>query len=85
MCQAVPHEDDREKQGILCQIAINVGILSAQAISMPFSTPGTEAWRKISFISILVAGMQVSTFSQSDPADGYSLRIANHLRSAYRS
>ncbi|GAA5836664.1 hypothetical protein JCM3766R1_006983 [Sporobolomyces carnicolor] len=49
------------KIGILCQIAINVGILSAQAISMPFSTPGTEAWRKISFISILVAGMQIIT------------------------
>lgn len=45
--------------GILCQISINVGILSAQAISIPFSTPGTEAWRKISFLSILVAAFQV--------------------------
>ncbi|GAA5898566.1 uncharacterized protein JCM6883_003354 [Sporobolomyces salmoneus] len=49
------------KIGILCQIAINVGILSAQAISIPFSTPGTEAWRKIPFISILIAAFQIAT------------------------
>ncbi|GAA5961090.1 hypothetical protein JCM3765_006533 [Sporobolomyces pararoseus] len=49
------------KIGILCQIAINVGILSAQAISIPFSTPGTETWRKISFLSIIVATVQYGT------------------------
>ncbi|GAA5869243.1 hypothetical protein JCM16303_000405 [Sporobolomyces ruberrimus] len=49
------------KIGIVCQIAINVGILAAQGISIPFSTPGTRDWRKISFISILVAGVQLGT------------------------
>ncbi|GAA5982089.1 hypothetical protein JCM5350_000640 [Sporobolomyces pararoseus] len=49
------------KIGILCQIAINVGILSAQAISIPFSTPGTEAWRKISLLSIIIAAFQSGT------------------------
>ncbi|GAA5938342.1 uncharacterized protein JCM15063_000707 [Sporobolomyces koalae] len=47
------------KIGILCQIAINVGILTAQGISIPFSTPGTNDWRKISFISIVTAALQI--------------------------
>jgi len=45
--------------GILCQVAINVGILTAQGISIPFSTPGTGDWRKISFISVFTAALQV--------------------------
>ncbi|GAA5835580.1 hypothetical protein JCM5353_000899 [Sporobolomyces roseus] len=47
--------------GILCQVAINVGILTAQGISIPFSTPGTGDWRKISFISVFTAALQIGT------------------------
>ncbi|GAA6020365.1 hypothetical protein JCM11491_000326 [Sporobolomyces phaffii] len=49
------------KVGILCQISINLGILAAQGISIPFSTPGTEKWRRISFLSVIVAVVQFGT------------------------
>ncbi|GAA5824498.1 hypothetical protein JCM10212_000303 [Sporobolomyces blumeae] len=47
--------------GILCQVSINVGILLAQGVSIPLSTEGTGDWRKISFLSIFLAGFQIAT------------------------
>ncbi|GAA5975515.1 hypothetical protein JCM10908_005185 [Rhodotorula pacifica] len=47
--------------GILTQISINVGILAAQAFSIPLSKPMTGNWRIVQFISALLALAQIGT------------------------
>jgi len=47
--------------GILCQLSICVGILTAQAVSIPLSEPRTGKWRYLPLCSIAVAAVQVAT------------------------
>lgn len=56
-----------DSAGVLTQISISFGILVAQGISIPLSTPGTGSWRYIPLASAGIALVQVSLLIPCSP------------------